>query len=114
MNTDTILASLREEVTRHTGLAALSQEEVMRRTARHKASTMQAAHNIFENTWRYNMFYLKKNGQRHTITNDNVFTTCPDCGKEFKVDLIQDLSKDNDLYTTRICCPACSEREANG
>lgn len=48
MNTDTILASLREEVTRHTGLAALSKEEAMRRGHRHKADTMQAAIEIIE------------------------------------------------------------------
>ena len=48
MNTDTILASLREEVTRHTGLAALSQEEVIRRGHRHKADTMRAAIEIIE------------------------------------------------------------------
>lgn len=48
MNTDTIIISLREEVTRHTGLAALSEEEVMRRGHRHKADTIRAAIEIIE------------------------------------------------------------------
>lgn len=48
MNTDTIIISLREEVTRHTGLAALSKDEVMRRGHRLKADTMQAAIEIIE------------------------------------------------------------------
>lgn len=48
MNTDTIITSLKEEVTRHTGLAALSKEEVIRRGHRHKADTIRAAIEIIE------------------------------------------------------------------
>lgn len=48
MDKHIILDSLREEVKRHNGLAALSQEEVMRCGHRYKADTMQAAIEIIE------------------------------------------------------------------
>lgn len=48
MNTNAIITSLKEEVTRHTGLAALSKEEVIRRGHRHKADTIRAAIEIIE------------------------------------------------------------------
>lgn len=45
------------------------------------------------------------------ITDKNVFTTCPDCGKEVQVDLT-DFAGDEefDLYGTEVSCPECSKR----
>lgn len=55
------------------------------------------------------MFYLKYKGKRLLIESDNVYTTCPLCGKERVVDL-QDILGDgnSDLYGTAVYCEKCS------
>lgn len=60
------------------------------------------------------MFYMKYNGRKLEITEDNVFTRCPVCGKEFTVD-VSELFQDGDidLYGTSIYCPECAERDGN-
>ena len=42
------------------------------------------------------------------INDENVFCTCPKCGKEVGVDLVEVL-KDGDLLSTQVCCNTCSE-----
>ena len=42
------------------------------------------------------------------INDENVFCTCPKCGKEVRVDLVEVL-KDDDLLSTQVCCNTCSE-----
>lgn len=61
------------------------------------------------------MFYLKDNEKKLPITCDNVYTTCPQCGREHKVDLEEILeSGEHDLDTTQVYCEECSaERQAN-
>lgn len=60
------------------------------------------------------MFYLKDNGKKLPISCDNVYTTCPQCGREHKVDLEEILeSGEHDLDTTQVYCEECSaQREA--
>lgn len=57
------------------------------------------------------MFYVKFLGLRRCITDENVFNTCPGCGRECRVNL-QDLMDDGgaDLFGTAVYCPTCSER----
>ena len=45
------------------------------------------------------------------ITDENVFTHCPDCGAEVQIDLAE-LAEDGelDLFGTSVCCPECSKR----
>lgn len=62
-----------------------------------------------ENERRLNMFYLKHKGTRLEIGEDNVYTTCPKCGKEHKVDICDILGGgDADLYGTNVYCHECS------
>jgi DNA-directed RNA polymerase subunit RPC12/RpoP len=62
------------------------------------------------------MFYLKikmPNGKtvRTDITDENVYTRCPECGRELPVDLAELFSDgDGDLYSTSILCSACSSK----
>lgn len=59
------------------------------------------------------MFYMKCNGKKLEIREDNVYTTCPRCGKEHKVDLCDILGGgDADLYSTNVYCPECSAERA--
>lgn len=60
------------------------------------------------------MFYMKYKGHNLEITEENVFTCCPVCGKEFPVD-ISGLFQDGeaDLYATSIYCPECATRDGN-
>lgn len=60
------------------------------------------------------MFYVKTQLDANSaivteITDENVFTRCPDCGCEISVDL-NDLTGDGqlDLYGLGVCCPECS------
>lgn len=60
------------------------------------------------------MFYVKSQiGENSAIvteiTDENVFTRCPDCGSEIAVDLI-DLADEgqHDLFALGVCCPECS------
>lgn len=61
------------------------------------------------------MFYVKKaisseEFLRVELECDNVFTICPDCGREHAVDLGDLISGgwDGDLYGISIRCPECS------
>ena len=61
------------------------------------------------------MFYVKTLLGANTaivteITDENVFTRCPDCGAEICIDLNDVIDKDGqlDLYGLGVCCPECS------
>lgn len=55
-------------------------------------------------------FYLKCNSERLEIREDNVYTVCPQCGREHSVDLQDILSvPDADLYSTSVYCEDCSK-----
>ncbi len=57
------------------------------------------------------MFYLKKLGFKLYIESDNVYTVCPVCGKEHRVDISEVFSDgQSDLYGTAIYCPICSAK----
>ncbi len=57
------------------------------------------------------MFYLKHKGKKLNIHEDNVYTICPDCGKEHVVDLHEQFAEsDFDLYGTAVYCPECAKR----
>ena len=66
------------------------------------------------------MFYIKTRLGGETeftteITDENVFTRCPQCGSEFAVDLAEVFSDgDGDLYGTSIFCDACSRKMRAG
>ena len=62
------------------------------------------------------MFFVKTRIDDSTvltteITDENVFTHCPDCGAEVQIDLAE-LAEDGelDLFGTSVCCPECSKR----
>lgn len=59
------------------------------------------------------MLYIKPdNATRIEITDQNVFTTCPTCGREIRVDLIDMLQDpDFDLYGTQVVCADCARTE---
>ena len=42
------------------------------------------------------------------INDENVFCTCPKCGKEVRVDL-NEVLEEGDLVSTQVCCNTCSE-----
>lgn len=59
------------------------------------------------------MFYVKEkiNDSMEIsieINDENVFCTCPKCGKEVGVDLVEVL-EEGDLLSTQVCCNTCSE-----
>ena len=62
------------------------------------------------------MFYVKTPLSEDSvittnITDDNVFTRCPDCGKELHIDL-NDMIEDGEInleYTT-VCCEDCYDK----
>ena len=57
------------------------------------------------------MFYVKSGGKKIEVLHDNVFTVCPDCGKEHTVDLADIMKcEDSDLYLTNVCCEKCTAR----
>lgn len=57
------------------------------------------------------MFYVKFLGLRRFITDENVYGTCPGCGKECRVNLQELLQAgDCDLFGTAVYCPTCSGR----
>ena len=64
------------------------------------------------------MFYFKTklaNGKvvKIDITDENVFTRCPDCGRELPVDLVEVFSDgEGDLFSTSIICSACTKKRA--
>lgn len=59
------------------------------------------------------MFYIKTKRGHHIPIEDgecgNVFTTCPDCGREFEVELSDLIVNDNiDVYGTQLYCTECT------
>lgn len=44
------------------------------------------------------------------ITDENVYTYCPDCGREFPVDLLEVFSGEGDIFSTRIVCAECTKK----
>lgn len=54
-------------------------------------------------------FYLKHCGSKVYITDENVYTVCPQCGKEHRVNL-HDVFTDGDLCSTQVYCPSCSKK----
>lgn len=45
------------------------------------------------------------------IEDDNVFTHCPDCGKEHAVDIVELAGGgDFDLYGSSVFCEACTKK----
>lgn len=59
------------------------------------------------------MFYVKAKLNEDCeinidLTDENIYTRCPDCGCEFAVDIVGD--PDVDLYGTQICCSECSRK----
>lgn len=62
------------------------------------------------------MFYVKQRLNDTVevsieIDDENVFCTCPDCGCEVNVDLVEVFSKgDSDLYGTAVYCDKCSSK----
>lgn len=55
------------------------------------------------------MFYMKHKGKKLEINEDNVYTVCPQCGKEHHVDISDILASGSaDLYGTSVYCEACS------
>lgn len=59
------------------------------------------------------MYYIKlMNGtdEIHVeITDENVFTDCPVCGKQKQIDLAEIYKGGGDLYSTTIYCAECAE-----
>lgn len=62
------------------------------------------------------MFYVKTQLSEDTvitteITDQNVFTHCPDCGNELPIDL-NDMVEDGeiDLEYTTVCCEDCYDK----
>lgn len=61
------------------------------------------------------MFYVKQNfgcaEVTTEITDENVFTRCPKCGKEIAVDLVELFSDgEGDLFSTTCLCRECSKK----
>lgn len=61
------------------------------------------------------MFYVKEKTDTAEIkvelNDENVFCTCPDCGKEVGVDLSCVFSDGTgDLYNTAVLCRTCSQQ----
>lgn len=57
------------------------------------------------------MYYLKNGKKKIFIEDDNVFTQCPRCGKEQKIDLADAVIDGTfDLYGTAWYCERCSEK----
>ena len=58
------------------------------------------------------MFYMKHKGTKLEIREDNVYTKCPVCGKEKKVDLVELIRDGGDLFGTMIVCGGtCIEKQ---
>lgn len=59
------------------------------------------------------MFYIKDQGRQIAIEDGedgNAFTQCGDCGAEVEVDLVEVIRNGGDIYSTSLCCPACSAK----
>ena len=63
------------------------------------------------------MFYIKSqqpNGKtfKTEITDENVFTRCPECGCELPVDLAELLSSGEvDLFSSTVVCARCTDKK---
>lgn len=62
------------------------------------------------------MFYVKAELKSGVvvmqITDKNVYTKCPECGKDYNVNLeeiIRNKGKEFDLRGTKVLCPKCSD-----
>ncbi len=61
------------------------------------------------------MFYVKEKVSPSVdvtveIHDNNVFCTCPDCGSEVEIDLVELFGNgEGDLYSTSVYCSACSK-----
>jgi hypothetical protein len=89
-------------------------ENTLRKTARHcpfRSEGGFAYHEYGGN----NMFYIKT--KQHSgkmvsteITDENVFTRCPECGREMPVDLAEIFADgEGDLFSTQVLCAACTK-----
>lgn len=61
------------------------------------------------------MFYVKTKINDETsivteLTDENVFTICPECGKEFAIDLYDVFADGGDLFGTAVYCAECSPK----
>ncbi len=56
------------------------------------------------------MFFMKHKGKKLTITEDNIYTICPQCGQEHTVDISDVLSYGGDLYGTNVFCETCTAK----
>lgn len=61
------------------------------------------------------MFYVKEKTDELEIkvelNDENVFCTCPDCGKEVSVDLSHVFSDGmGDMYGTAVLCDSCTKK----
>lgn len=61
------------------------------------------------------MFYVKTKINEETtitteLTDENVFTQCPECGTEHVIDLADVFLNGGDLYSTAIYCAECSAK----
>ncbi len=57
------------------------------------------------------MFYLKHNGKKLYIEDDNTFVMCPRCGKEMQVNLEEAVIDGKlDLYGTSFLCKQCGPK----
>jgi hypothetical protein len=65
------------------------------------------------------MFFVKTRQQsgkvvRTVITDENVFTDCPECGSELPVDLVELFADcECDFFSTRVYCASCSKNRRN-
>lgn len=61
------------------------------------------------------MFYVKEETGNTTlrvnITDENIFTVCPRCGKEHHLDFEDFYYALEQDFNCGICCEACSNRE---
>ena len=64
------------------------------------------------------MFYIKTKQYcgktiNIEISDENVFTRCPECGREMPVDLAEIFADgEGDLFSTQVLCAACAKRSA--
>ena len=57
------------------------------------------------------MFYVKARGRKINLSEDNIFTRCPECGREHAVDLVSIFEGGkSDFYSTYVHCQDCSEK----
>ena len=90
-------------------------ENTLRKTARHcpfRSEGGFAYHKYGGN----HMFYIKTKQYcgktiNIEITDENVFTRCPECGREMPVDLAEIFADgEGDLFSTQVVCAACAKR----